>query len=133
MVDEGRRAAAEVQLLHRARTLEQFALARDLGGEALQIGCSALVPLGDNFIAAAIKTHGGTKRDMQVQRQRWPVCVARVRMPTVIGLAEIGVKLRCRGVRGIARAGHVITRDQFRVETRVIHAWQVTPRLLIRR
>ena len=65
-----RRAAAPVQLLHRAFVVEQRRLQLNLAVEAIKVRCRAGAVLGHDLVASAIETDGVAKRQMEIQRQR---------------------------------------------------------------
>ena len=68
--NKGRRATAPGQLFDAARAVEQRALQGDLAMQALQVGRGARAVLGDDLVAAAVKTQARAKRQVKIQRER---------------------------------------------------------------
>jgi hypothetical protein len=67
---EGRRAAAEVQLRHARRRAERVVHEVDLGVERVQVSGGALVVLRDHLVAGAVVAQRLAERDVHVHRQR---------------------------------------------------------------
>jgi hypothetical protein len=65
--EEGRRAAAPVQLDDVVRAVEVLALQVELLGQVLQVLGRAPVILGDDLVAGAVIADGVAERDMEVQ------------------------------------------------------------------
>ena len=122
MTDEGRRAAAPVQLLHRARAVEQFRLQGDLAMQPPQIRRGALAVLGDDLVAGAVETDGVAERQMKIQRQRTRgrSLIAAFGLVAVIRLGETRMELHCRRIRGVARSALVVAAQQFGVKNDLV-------------
>ena len=119
LVQEGRRAAAEMQLVDPPAGIEQLSLQAHLLDQVLHVGISAVLVPGDDLVAAAVITERMAERHMHVNRQRVSlgiVAVARQRQALVILLAETVVKLHGGRVRGVARPAAVVALDQVEVE-----------------
>jgi hypothetical protein len=67
---EGRRAAAQVQLAHRLAGAQHLGVQFHLAAQVAQVGRGALVVLGDDLVAGAVVAQLLAERDVHVQRQR---------------------------------------------------------------
>jgi len=116
--EEVRRTTAKVQLDDIAVAVKQRRNQGDLTLQPMQVGGTTTVVMGDDAVAAAVKTGADAKRHMHIQRQptRDRVLVAGARHFTELRLAKTGGKLRRGRVRGIARPGPVIAAQQVGVK-----------------
>ena len=119
LVEEGRRATAEMQLVDTPARIEQFALQAHLLDQVLDVGICAVLMAGDDLVAAAVIAKRVTEWHMDIDRQRLGlgiIAVAGQRQAPVVRLAEAVVELDGRWIRGVARAPPVVTLDQVEVE-----------------
>src|SRR5690606_37144625 len=88
--DEGRRAAAPVQLLDRTLPAEQFRLQLDLAVQRFEVGRGAAAILRDDLVARSVEADRGAERQVHVERERraLPFGAAAPRRRAILGLAE---------------------------------------------
>jgi hypothetical protein len=115
---EGRRAAAPVQLLDVARALQQVGDGLDLAADVADVFGRAAVILGDHLVARAVVADGVAERHVHVQRKRLvgPQAIALLqRIDVVVGGECPGETVRGR-VRGVTRPVAVVLADQRGIE-----------------
>ena len=111
--------ARQKTMLHdRAVRVEERALQRDLALEVVEVARGVAVRTRDEAGAAAVVAGALAERQVHVQRQRARdrVVVAAQGGAQVFALAEIAAKVRGGRVGGVARARHVVAREQLGVE-----------------
>ncbi|MNS94229.1 hypothetical protein D3C72_1284410 [compost metagenome] len=116
--EEGRCAAAEMQLDHLLATAEFFRHQRDFLFQVVEVGVGAALVLGDDLVAAAVVADGVAERDMHVQRDAAMVCpngALRQAMFIIIH-PETGVKTVGGRIGGVTRTGPFQCFDQGPVE-----------------
>jgi hypothetical protein len=98
--------------------VEQRALHRDFALEVLEVAHRVCVVACDDAGATAVEAGALAKGNMDVERERPRdrVLIALARAGAIFALAEIVAKGGRGRVRGVPRAGDVITREQLRVE-----------------
>ena len=84
--------------------------------QPFQIRRGARTVLGDDLVTGAVKTQTRAERQVEIERQRARGCVTARGELAVLGFAEVRPELRRGRIRGIARAGTVVTLDERRVE-----------------
>ncbi len=108
VADEGRRTTTPVQLLHRAVTIEKFALQGDFAVQALQVLVTLAAILGSYLVAGTIKADRIAEGYVEIQRQG---TAAGIGLPgnggVVFGRKAI-VKLHRRGVRSITGTALIV-------------------------
>ncbi|MNX08590.1 hypothetical protein D3C86_382930 [compost metagenome] len=115
VVEKGRRAAAQVQLADGRTGPELRDLQRHFACEVVEVLPPALAVLRHDLVAGAVVAQRFAERDVHVQRQR---LAGRVRIAPqvqrlrVVAGAEGLDEAVGRGVRGVARAGHVEAAQQ---------------------
>ena len=118
-IQEGGRAATEMQLVDDTLAIEQFGLQLDLPVEAREIILGLLAAARDDLGAAAVEARAGAERHMHVERQRRRRrrAIGGGRRGAILGLAETVVELDGRRVGRVARAGPVVAADEVGVES----------------
>src|SRR5690606_3037981 len=66
-VDKGRRATTPMQLFYRTPAIKPLCRHRNSPHDAVQIGFSATLVIGHDFIASTVETQGVTEGNMKVQ------------------------------------------------------------------
>ena len=121
--EEGRRAAAPVQLLDGGSPLDHAADDADLAADVPDVLGAAAVVLGDDLVAGAVVADGVAERHVDVQRQRLRVqrvaLVARVQRVDVVLGPEAVVKAVGGRVGRVAGAEQVVLLHQRGVEDEV--------------
>jgi len=119
-VEEGRRAAAPVQLVDEAVAVHVAGDQIHLLFQQVEVGRGARAILGDDLVAGAVVTDGVAERDVEVERQRAAKTVAARQRLAELRLAELVGELHGGGVGGVARAGGVVALDEIGVEDEVL-------------
>ncbi|MNV66051.1 hypothetical protein D3C71_1587850 [compost metagenome] len=102
---EGRRAAAEMQLRHRDARPQFLHMQRDFLRQRIQVTGGALVMPSHHLVTGAVVTDRIAEWDVHVQRQglvRRDGTPLLQRLPVIL-FAEAAVVAVCRGIRGVAR------------------------------
>ena len=116
VVEEGGRAAPQMQLADRSAPAQVPDVQVDLAAQQLQVGCTALMVLGDDLVAGAVVAErlaeGDVHVDGQRQRQGRRPAAPLLERKLVVARAECFDEAVGRGIRGIARPGNVKTLQQ---------------------
>ncbi len=101
------RAAAPVQLVRHALGIDQLRGTRHFAVERRQIGLGFAVVARRHHVAAAVVAKRIAERDVRIQRQ--PAIRRRCGQRLgPVGLAKPGMKIRCSGIRRVARTRHAV-------------------------
>ena len=116
LADEGRGAAAPVELIHPPAPVEEGALHLQLAVNPVQIGLGQAAVLGRHLVAGAVEADRVAEGDMEIERQGPAGLVAPRAGRPVLRRAETIVKLHRRRIGGVAGAALVVAADQVQVK-----------------
>ena len=116
VVQEGRRAAAQMQLDDAAGRVYVRRLAGDVALQLVEVFVGLVVVAGDDFVAAAVIANVFAEGDVHVEREVARGGVARFEMADVIGGSEARVEFDGGRVGGVARAALAVFADEFGIE-----------------
>src|SRR5690606_1207186 len=112
MAEEGRGAAAEMQLLDHLVWAEVAGDQRNFLFQTLKVGPRAAAVLGDDSVACTVMAGVGAKRQVNVQRERAVGMAAATQCVQGVEEADLVVELKSSRIRGIARPGLIVATDQ---------------------
>ncbi|MCY1422923.1 hypothetical protein D9M71_386220 [compost metagenome] len=112
VAEEGRCAAAEVQLLDHLIGIEVTADQLHLAQQALQVGRAAPAVLGDDLVAGAVVADVRAERQVHVQRQSTLGLGAGAQGVQQVEGADAVVELHGGGIGGVAWPGQIVAADQ---------------------
>ncbi len=127
MTEEGRRPAAEVQLLDFLVRVQVAGHQLDFLLQALQVGLGPATVLGDDLVAGAVVADVRAERHMHIQRQRSQGLAAVAQGMQQVEGADLAVELHGGGIGGVARSREVVAVDQIRVPTNGVEHAGVPP------
>ncbi|MNC33678.1 hypothetical protein D3C75_820820 [compost metagenome] len=120
MAEEGRRAAAQMQLFNTLFRVEVAGDQLDFLLQALQVGRGAAAVLGDDLVAGAVVADVGAERHVHIERQRPNGPAAVTQGVQQVEGADFAVQLHCGWIGGVAWAGQVVATDQVGVPTECV-------------
>ena len=111
-IEEGRGAAAEVQLFHPLPAIQVPAGEDHLLAQGVEVGGAAAAVLGDDLVAGAVVADVGAEGHVQVERQRASGLATQAQGAEQVEGTDAVVELHGGGVGGVAGAGAIVAGDE---------------------